>query len=225
MGGDTGTGRAIRGLTIDAMGCLVTLQDPVPALGRLLVERGVPRGAPAIASALRHEIAFYKAQHVRARDDAALRDLQRACAELVARELDLRLVPGAGPGAVDEAFVDGFLACLEFTVLPGVPEALTVVRDAGLPMVCVSNWDRGLAGHLGRLGLAGFFRAVVTSGGVGVGKPDPAIFAPALDALGLPASAVAHLGDEAVDRDGAAAAGVAYLEPPVATLPERLGLR
>ncbi|MGX6448426.1 HAD-IA family hydrolase, partial [Patulibacter sp. S7RM1-6] len=209
MGGDTGTDRAIRGLTIDAMGCLVTLEDPVPALGRLLAARGTPRGADAIAAALRHEIAYYQAHHARARDDAALRGLQRACAELVARELDLRLVPGdPDPGAVDEAFVDGFLACLEFAVLPGVPEALAAVRDAGLPMACVSNWDRGLAGHLDRLGLAGYFRAVVTSGGVGVGKPDPAIFAPALDALGLPAAAVAHLGDEAVDRDGAAAAGL-----------------
>ncbi|WP_210495533.1 HAD-IA family hydrolase [Patulibacter sp. SYSU D01012] len=221
MGGDP----AIRGLTIDAMGCLVTLEDPVPALEALLVRRGAPRGRAAIAAALRHEIAFYKAHHVRARDDAALRALQRACAELVARELDLRLLPGADPGAVDDAFVDGFLACLEFTVLPGVPAALTAVRDAGLPMVCVSNWDRGLPAHLERLGLAGFFRAVVTSGAVGAAKPDPAIFAPALDALGLPPSAVAHLGDEAVDRDGAAAAGLAYLEPPVATLPERLGLR
>jgi putative hydrolase of the HAD superfamily len=211
-------GREIRGLTIDAMGCLVTLDDPVPALGRLVAGRGEPRDEPVLRGALRAEIAYYRARHALARDAAAMRGLQRECAELVARELGL-----AGP--VDEAFVDGFLACLAFRVLDGVPEALLVLGAAGIPLVVVSNWDWGLPDHLDRLGLGGAFRGVVTSGAVGIAKPDPRIFAPALELLGLPASAVAHLGDEDVDRDGAAAAGLAFLEPPVATLPERLGLR
>jgi putative hydrolase of the HAD superfamily len=33
-----------------------------------------------------------------------------------------------------------------------------------------------------------------------------------------------HVGDEDADRGGAAAAGLAFAPPPVATLPERLGL-
>jgi putative hydrolase of the HAD superfamily len=211
-------GREIRGLTIDAMGCLVTLDDPVPALGRLVAGRGEPRGERELRGALKAEIAHYRARHALARDAAAMRGLQRECAELVARELGLET-------AVDEAFVDGFLACLAFRVLDGVPEALAAVGAAGIPMVVVSNWDWGLPHHLDRLGLGGAFRGVVTSGAVGIAKPDPRIFAPALELLGLPASAVAHLGDEDVDRDGAAAAGLAFLGPPVATLPERLGLR
>lgn len=209
--------RRVRGLTIDALGCLVTLDDPVPRLGVLVAGVGEPREPAALRSALRVEIAHYKAHHVRAHDTVALRALQRDCAGIVATELGL-----AAP--VDDAFVDGFLDCLRFSVLPGVVPALERVRSAGVPAVVVSNWDRGLPGHLEALGLAPYFAGVVTSGGAGVGKPDPRIFAPALELLGLPASAVAHLGDEAVDRDGAAAAGLAYLEPPVATLPDRLGL-
>ncbi|MEV4421714.1 HAD-IA family hydrolase [Patulibacter sp. NPDC049589] len=210
-------GRGVRGLTIDAMGCLVTLEDPIPALGRLVTDRGEPRGRDALKAALKAEIAHYRARHADARDAPAMRGLQRECAELIARELAL-----ATP--VDEAFVDGFLATLEFTVLPGVVPALQRLREAAVPMVVVSNWDWGLPQHLERLGLAPYFAGVVTSGGEGVAKPDPRIFAPALAILGLPADAVAHLGDEDVDRDGAAAAGLAFLEPPVATLPERIGV-
>lgn len=210
-------GRPVRGLTIDAMGCLVTLEDPVPALGRLVAGRGEPRDAPALRAALKAEIAHYRAHHAGARDEPAMRALQAECAALIARELRLST-------AVDDDFVDGFLACLEFTVLPGVVAALDRLRVAGVPMVVVSNWDWGLPAHLERLGLAPYFRAVVTSGGEGVAKPDPRIFVPALAALDLPAADVAHLGDEDVDRDGAAAAGLAFLEPPVATLADRLGV-
>jgi putative hydrolase of the HAD superfamily len=210
-------GRPVRGLTIDAMGCLVTLEDPVPRLGALVAASGAPREEDDLRRALRAEIAHYRAHHMEARDAAAMRELQRDCAGLIADELGL-------PGPVDEAFVDGFLACLEFTVLPGVVPALERLRAAGVPAVVVSNWDWGLPEHLERLGLAPFFAGVVTSGGAGVAKPDPRIFAPALELLGLPAGEVAHLGDEDVDRDGAAAAGLAYLEPPVATLPERIGV-
>lgn len=210
-------GRPVHGLTIDAMGCLVALEDPVPALGRLVAGRGHPRDEPALRGALRAEIAYYRAHHAGARDDRAMRALQTDCAALVARELRL-------PGAVDDAFVDGFLACLEFTVLPGVRPALDRLRAAGVPMVVVSNWDRGLPDHLARLGLSPYFAGVVTSGGEGVAKPDPQIFTPALEILGLPAAHVAHLGDEDVDSDGAAAAGLGFLEPPVATLPDRIGV-
>lgn len=210
-------GRPVRGLTIDAMGCLVALEDPVPALGRLVAARGAVRDEAALRAALGVEIGHYRAHHAGARDAPAMRALQTDCAALIARELGL-----AGP--VDDAFVDGFLACLEFTVVPGVVPALERLRAAGVPMVVVSNWDWGLPDHLQRLGLAPFFRAVVTSGGEGVAKPDPRIFAPALDALGLAPADVAHLGDEDVDRDGATAAGLAFLEPPVATLADRLAV-
>jgi putative hydrolase of the HAD superfamily len=216
MGG-TPADRSIEGLTIDAMGCLVTLEDPVAALGRLVAGRGEPRPAPALRAALMAEVAYYRAHHAGARDTAAMRALQADCAALIARELRLE-------SPVDEAFVDGFLACLVFAVLPGVVPALERLRDADVPMVVVSNWDWGLPAHLDALGLLPFFAGVVTSGGVGVAKPDPRIFASALELLRLPPSGVAHLGDEAVDREGAAAAGLAFLPPPVATLPDRLGL-
>ncbi|WP_320672206.1 HAD-IA family hydrolase [Patulibacter defluvii] len=213
-------GRPIAGLTIDAMGCLVTLRDPTPALARLLAAHGAPRPDDAIGRALRREIAYYKAHHLEGRGTDGLRDLRERC---VAELLDDLAVPR--PLADEAGFVAGFLEALAFAPLPGVAEALVACRAAGLRMVCVSNWDDDLPRHLERLGLAPLLDGVVTSADAGAAKPDPRIFARALARLELPAATVAHLGDEPVDRDGAAAAGLAFLDPPVATLPERLGLR
>ena len=52
--------------------------------------------------------------------------------------------------------------------------------------------------------------AIVDSGALGVAKPDPAIFAPALDALGTDPSRTLHVGDSVhYDVRGAEAAGMA----------------
>ena len=55
-------------------------------------------------------------------------------------------------------------------------------------------------------------------------KPEAAVFVIALDRLGVAPERTLHIGDGDGDRDGAAAAGLAFEPPPVATLPERLGL-
>ncbi|MBF6619388.1 MAG: HAD-IA family hydrolase [Patulibacter sp.] len=220
----------IRALTLDAMGCLVTMRDPVPAIARLLDDRGTPRPDELIATALRREIVFYKAHHLQARDPQSLRTLQERAAGVLAAGLDLGSAVRRGSGAgsievdVDAAFVDGFLAALEFVPVSGVLEALGRLHASGVPMVCVSNWDSGLAAHLERLGIGRYLRGVVASGAVGVAKPDPRVFDVAIELLELPRDAIAHVGDEPVDRGGAAAAGLRFLPPPVATLPERLGV-
>ena len=52
-------------------------------------------------------------------------------------------------------------------------------------------------------------RCVVDSHVVGVAKPDPRIFAPALAALGTPPERVAYIGDSVtMDVNGARAAGL-----------------
>jgi putative hydrolase of the HAD superfamily len=50
---------------------------------------------------------------------------------------------------------------------------------------------------------------VIDSHVIGVAKPDPAIFAPALEVLGVPADRVAYVGDSVtMDVGGARAAGL-----------------
>jgi putative hydrolase of the HAD superfamily len=62
---------------------------------------------------------------------------------------------------------------------------------------------------LERSGLAGHFDAVVVSGDLGVGKPDPAVFRRALSLVGAEADGTVMVGDTVErDIDGALAAGL-----------------
>ncbi len=62
---------------------------------------------------------------------------------------------------------------------------------------------------LGALGLGRFFGAVVISGEAGVGKPEPAVFRLALEALAVAPARAAHVGDSLEsDVAGASRAGM-----------------
>jgi putative hydrolase of the HAD superfamily len=94
-------------------------------------------------------------------------------------------------------------------VLPGVPDALAALRDLGLRLLVVSNSDGSIERGLGELGLLPYFTAVVDSAVVGFEKPDPRIFAHALDRAGVPGRRALHVGDlYHADVAGARAAGV-----------------
>ena len=94
-------------------------------------------------------------------------------------------------------------------VYPEVPAVLEALCARGVVLAVVSNFDSRLAPLLEALGLAPFFDAVVCSGEVGVAKPDRAIFAHALSALGVEPSEALHVGDSRRnDYDGARAAGI-----------------
>ena len=100
--------------------------------------------------------------------------------------------------------------------VPGAMEALMALEAAGLALAVVSNaegtMERQLAEHRicsvdGRD--AARVEVVVDSHVVGVEKPDPRIFAIALDALAVGADRCVHVGDTVhFDVDGARAAGV-----------------
>jgi putative hydrolase of the HAD superfamily len=88
---------------------------------------------------------------------------------------------------------------------------LAALRERGTSLVVVSNWDVSLHEVLERTELRPLVDAVVTSAEFGAAKPDPAIFARALELAGgvAPADAV-HAGDDlAADVEGARAAGIA----------------
>jgi len=101
--------------------------------------------------------------------------------------------------------------------------ALRVLHDAGIPMAVVSNAD-GTVDRI--LEVAGVCQAgpgplvpvvaIVDSGSLGIAKPDPAIFGPALEALGTDPARTLHVGDSVhFDVRGAEAAGMvaAHFDP------------
>ncbi|MEW6272043.1 MAG: HAD-IA family hydrolase [Thermodesulfobacteriota bacterium] len=94
-------------------------------------------------------------------------------------------------------------------VLPGVPQALAELHAAGIKLAVVSNSDGTVEEGLERLGLRAPLDAVLDSTRVGVEKPDPRIFARALEVVGSLPARTAHVGDLfAVDVLGARAAGL-----------------
>lgn len=94
-------------------------------------------------------------------------------------------------------------------VIPGVPEALARLREAGYRLVVVSNADGTVEEGLTRAGLRPYLHAVVDSHVVGFEKPDPRIFDHALSLFGSDPTRTLHVGDMyAADVVGARAAGL-----------------
>jgi putative hydrolase of the HAD superfamily len=193
-------GGRVRVVLLDALGTLLALEPPAPRLVAELAARGVEVSEAVAAAALREEIAYYRAHHHEARDVASLADLRDRCAAVLQRHL-----PEPAPDVRG-----ALLASLRFTPFPEAPDALRALRDGGVRLVVVSNWDVSLHEALAATGLAALVDGAISSAEAGAAKPDPAIFTRALALAGAglgPADAV-HVGDEAVDLDGARAAGI-----------------
>jgi putative hydrolase of the HAD superfamily len=197
--------RAPSALLLDALGTLVALVPPWPALVRELAARGLTVSEARAREALLAEMAFYRAHHAEARDAVTLQRLRERCARVLGEAL--------GPSArrlEGRELLAALLASLRFVAFPEVAPALTALRAHGARLVVVSNWDVSLHEVLARTGLAGRVDAVVTSAETGAAKPDPAIFAAALRAAGgVRAPEALHVGDS-LDADvaGARAAGI-----------------
>ncbi len=208
--------RELDAVTVDAMGTVVELVDPVPRLQEALAERGAHHDTGPVRDAFAAEVTYYVPRAHEGRDEESLAALGRACAGVFLAALGAEL-------DADE-FAPAFVGALEFRPLDGAEQSLARLRAAGLALACVSNWDVSLAAHLEDAGLGHHFDAVVSSAEAGVPKPDAAVFRVALERLGVEPGRALHVGDDDGDRQGAAAAGLAFEPTPVATLPERLGV-
>jgi putative hydrolase of the HAD superfamily len=203
-------------VSVDAMGTLVDLVDPTDAFTRALAKRGVSATPQDVRDAFRAEVAYYMPRAHEGRDEQSLRGLGRACAGVFLGHLRADIDPAE--------FAPEFVAALGFAPLDGAVAALERLRSAGLALACVSNWDATLDAHLERAGVGHLFATVVSSAEAGAPKPDPTPFRLALKRLGVNPERALHIGDDAADEEGAAAAGLAFEPVPLATLPARLGL-
>ena len=184
----------VRAVLLDGMGTLLRLVPPAPALARAL---GVDEATAE--RAFHAEVAYYVEHHLEGADAAGLAALRTRCAAVLAE----------AAGTDPETALDALLGSLRFEPWEDALPALAALRELGLRVVVVSNWDCSLHGVLAGIGLAPLLDDVITSAEVGAAKPDPRIFEAALERAGCAAGDSLHIGDSPTgDMAGAAAAGV-----------------
>jgi putative hydrolase of the HAD superfamily len=123
---------------------------------------------------------------------------------------------GYGEFADFDAYFDALFAFFadpaNWTRDPDAPALLAALRESGLELGVISNFDYRLYAILEALGLSRYFDSITISSEAGYAKPSPEIFRMALERHSLPADDALHVGDsEALDVAGARAAGVAVV--------------
>jgi putative hydrolase of the HAD superfamily len=190
-------------VTLDAHGTLVTLADPVPALTKVLSERGIERTQQVVLAGFQTEVAHYAPKASEGRDEESLARLQQECAGVFLEAVGADLDP--------EEFAPAYVGALHFEVIPGVFESLERLRALGLELAVVANWDLSLRRLLGEIGLDRYFTVVVHA----ARKPEPEGLLHALAELRVEPGRALHIGDDDADRAVAVSAGMQFEPAPV----------
>jgi putative hydrolase of the HAD superfamily len=184
----------VKAVLLDALGTLVELEPPFERLGTAL---GVEVPLERVEGAMRAEMAYYRAHSHEGRDAASLAGLRRRSARVLSDELGT------------EVPVETMMSAIRFRAYPDAAPSLGELRDRGVRLVCVSNWDCSLPEVLAEVGLAALLDGVVASATAGARKPDPAIFGIGLAEAGCEPDEALAVGDTPEeDLAGAAAAGI-----------------
>jgi putative hydrolase of the HAD superfamily len=192
---------------------------PYATNGALSVERAT---GPVRRSMRRHI-----EEHLKYRTEEDLTGFKRRNAEMTAQEI--------GIDAPADALSEAAERRVSFNPYPESEAVLRRLREMGVKLYVVSNWDIELERVLEGLGWMRYFDGVVASAFVGAEKPDPEIFEEALRTSGVRRDRAVHVGNDPVaDIRGAAEAGIdtvlvdrrGGVEVPVATyvIPDLSGL-
>ncbi len=184
MSGVSLEGRPLRGALLDLDDTLVDRTDAFQRWLEDLIARH-PQAFPAPSADLAHLLAL---------DDRGRRDRRTFYDGLLDRHPALR---HAGLSA--EGLQADIVARLPTVVVPDprVVAAVTRLRASGLRLAVVTNGSSAnQRAKLARSGVEGLLDAVVVSGEVGVSKPDPQIFARALEALEVAPGEAVFVGDD-----------------------------
>lgn len=193
----------IRGVTFDAGGTLIS---PWPSVGHIYGEVAHHHGYVKIPPDVLNE-----------RFAAAWKNKQgfshtRQHWQRLVNETFAGLFP-APPS--DEFFADlyaRFGKATAWRVFDDVHPTLKNLRERGIRLAVVSNWDERLRPLMSELELSSYFAACAISIEVGAAKPSGAIFQAAASGLDLPPAALLHVGDTMnEDIAGANAAGFSAL--------------
>jgi putative hydrolase of the HAD superfamily len=124
-------------------------------------------------------------------------------------ETFLHLLGVADPRDLPQRLYTEFVKHETYRLYPDSLPALEALHARGVRLGVISNWEEWLEQLLLHLDIARYFDATIISGVHGIEKPDPRIFALALERLGVTAAEAAHVGDSVRhDVEGARNAGL-----------------
>ncbi|HSD40443.1 MAG TPA: phosphoglycolate phosphatase [Burkholderiales bacterium] len=183
---------AVRAVLFDLDGTLLdSAPDLAAAANAMLAELGLPARDPAV-------IATYIGKGIP-------RLVERTLTGSLDAAADSALLARALPVYERYYAEESGLRSVPF---PGVIEGLRALRDAGLPLACITNKaERFTVDLLKRTDLDGFFSVVVCGDTVARKKPDPEPVLTACARLGVPPGEALMIGDSANDVEAARAAG------------------
>jgi len=203
---------AIAAVTLDAVGTLIAVAEPVgETYARVAARHGLRVGAEE--AGLRFRAAFAAAPPLAFPGAGrGLRDHERAWWHAI---VSAAIGPAAAAGSVDAALDELFThyaGAGAWRVFPEVAGVLGTLRARGLRLAVASNFDGRLVPLLDALGLGRLLDAAAYSSEAGSAKPDPGIFRAALARVGVAPADALHVGDGLVeDVFGARAAGMRAL--------------
>lgn len=159
--------------------------------------------------------------HAHSIDPGSRRDLSQAHhRDVFTRTVALR--PGMGQDLIDSLYA---VMADQWTLFDDTLPVLRGLRSRGVRTVVLSNIGLDIRPLLDRTGVTDLVDGVVLSFEEGVVKPDPAIFARALQVLDVPGDQVLMVGDSARDDVGGVPLGIRTLIlPPTAGPVHGLGV-
>jgi putative hydrolase of the HAD superfamily len=98
---------------------------------------------------------------------------------------------------------------MSFVLFDDVLSTIKTLKEQNLTLGLLTNLDRDMKPICRELGMEPYINFTVTSGEVGVDKPEPPIFLAALQKAGVSASEAYHVGDQyKLDVIGARGVGI-----------------
>ncbi len=185
------------GLLLDAAGTLLHLAEPMPRTYTRFARRS---GFSVEEQEVADRIAqAFSVARPRRRGTPDWRDYWR---EVV------RVATGVSSDELVGRLIDHYAHAPAWNLAEGAAECCRAVRERGMKVAVVSNWDTRLRPLLEELGVLGWVDLAVISGEELIEKPHRQIFWRACERLGVPPERALHVGDSiAADLAGATHAG------------------